>query len=186
MSSPQLLNHEVHCDYLHAFGSRDWFALHTRTRWEQKILAHITGKGHEAYVPTFRQRRRWSDRFQTIEIPMFPGYVFVREVSSAVDRLAILQTNSVYGFVTFAGVTARVPDQQINDLRRIEEQTSACTPWSFLKAGQRVRIRGGCLDGLEGIFLAESSGSKLVISIMPMQRSIAVSIDDYDFEVVGK
>ena len=135
-------------------------------------------------MPVTRQRRRWSDRFQTIEVPMFPGYVFVRAVSNPSDRLAILQTSSVYGFVTFGGVIARIPDQQINDLRRIEEQNSSCSPWPFLKTGQKVRILGGCLDGLEGIFLAPGTGKKLVISIIPMQRSIAVSIDDYDFEVL--
>ncbi len=115
---------------------------------------------------------------------MFPGYVFVKAVQTSTDRLAILQTSSVYGFVTFAGVISRISEQQIEDLRRLEEQNGACSPWPFLKAGQRVRIRGGCLDGLEGIFVAEGTGKKLVISIVPMERSIAVSIDDYDFEVI--
>ena len=163
----------------------DWFALQTRARWERKVCTQVEGKGHVAYVPVLRQRRRWSDRFQIIEVPLFPGYVFVREVSNHNDRLAILQTNSVHGFVNFSGMIARIPERQIADLRRIEEQSTGCTPWPFLKAGQRVRIRGGCLDGLEGIFVAEGTGNRLVISIIPMQRSIAVSLEDYDFEVIG-
>jgi len=161
----------------------DWFALHTRSRRERMICTQVEGKGLEAFVPVMKQRRRWSDRFQTIELPLLPGYVFVRAVTSPTDRLAILQTSSVYGFVTFNGIIARIPDHQIQDLRKIEEQNSPCSAWPFLKVGQRVRIRGGCLDGLEGIFVAHGTGNKLVISIIPMQRSIAVSIDDYDFEV---
>ena len=163
----------------------DWYALHTRARHERKICSQVEGKGQEAYVPVLRHRRRWSDRFQIIEVPMFPGYVFVRAVDHPRDRLAILQTSSVHGFVNFGGAIASIPDQQIADLRRLEEQSAACSPYPFLKAGQRVRIRGGCLEGLEGIFIGEGARKKLVISIVPMQRSIAVAIDDYDFEVIG-
>jgi len=183
MPSEQLITTEAFVPAQSRLTVEDWYALQTRARRERKICTQVEGKGHEAFVPVLKQRRRWSDRFQTIELPLFPGYVFVRAVTSPTDRLAILQTSSVYGFVTFNGIIAKIPDHQIQDLRKLEEQNSACSPWPFLKAGQRVRIRGGCLEGLEGIFVAHGSGNKLVISIIPMQRSIAVSIDDYDFEV---
>lgn len=165
-------------------GAEDWYALQARVRFERKICHQVQCKSYEAYVPVIRERRRWSDRRQVIESPLFPGYVFVRVVPNPLDRLAILQTRGAYNFVVFDGVLARIPDQQITDLRRVEEQNSSCSPCPFLKVGQRIRIRGGCLDGLEGIFVAEGSGKKLIISIVPMQRSIAVSVDDYDFEIV--
>jgi transcription antitermination factor NusG len=161
-----------------------WHVLQTKANRERKICAQLLGKGHEAYVPVTRQSRRWSDRMQTIESPMFPGYVFVRSGFSPGGKLAILRTSSVYGFVTFNQEIATIPHQQIHDLRQIEEQNSRWVPYQFLKAGQQVRIRGGCLDGLEGIFVVESSGKKLVISIVPMHRSIAVSVDDYDLEMI--
>ena len=162
----------------------DWYALQTRARRERRICAQVESKGHEAFVPVTRQRRRWSDRFQTIELPLFPGYVFVRAVPNHADRLAILQTSGAYGFVIFDGIIARIPNQQIRELQRIEEQNSSWSPYPFLKAGQRVRIRGGCLEGLEGIFVAEGTGKKLVISIVPMQRSVAIDLEAYDVEVV--
>ena len=166
-----------------SLGSGDWFALQTRSRFERKICVQVENKNHEAFVPVTRSRHRWSDRYQTIETPLFPGYVFVRAVANSSDRLAIVQTNGVYGFVTFNGNVARIPEQQINDLRRIEQQNSAWSPYPFLKAGQLVRIHGGCLDGLQGIFVADR-GNKLVISIAPMQRSIALDVDSYDLEPV--
>ena len=120
---------------------------------------------------------------QTVETPVFAGYVFVRSILEAAERLMILQTNGVYGFVTFNGEIARIPDEQINDLRRIESQNNAWTPYPFLASGHRIRICGGCLDGLEGLYISEH-GRKLVISIEPMQRSIAIDIDDYDIEPI--
>jgi transcription antitermination factor NusG len=163
--------------------NRDWYALQTRARFERRICQQVQAKQQEAYVPVTGQRRRWSDRYQTVEIPLFPGYVFVRAISDPVDRLVVLQTSGAYGFVTVNGVVACIPDQQIKDLQRIESQSTLCSPYPFLKSGQRVRICGGCLDGLEGIFVAER-GRKLVISIEPMERSIAIDIAAYDLEVV--
>jgi transcription antitermination factor NusG len=166
-----------------SLDGHEWYALHTRARLERRICGQVQSKSQEAFVPVTRERRRWSDRFRTIDLPLFPGYVFVRAALSLNDRLAILQTRGVYGFVTFNGVIARIPHQQIDYLQQITEQNSAWSPYHFIKTGQRIRIRGGCLDGLEGIFVSEGTGKKLVISIEPMQRSIAVSVDTYDFEM---
>lgn len=162
---------------------KNWYAVQTRARFERKICEQVIGKEHEAYVPVTRERRKWSDRYQTIESPLFPGYVFVREVLTSDGRLAILQTRGVYGFVTFNGVIGRIPEQQITDLKRIESQNTSWSPCRFLKAGQRVRVCGGCLDGIEGFFVAEH-GKKLVISIEPLQRSIALDVDAYNLEPV--
>lgn len=160
-----------------------WYALQTRTRFERKICQQVQAKHHQAYVPVAKARHRWSDRHQTVETPIFPGYVFVRASENADARLAILQTNGVYAFVAFNGVIARISDEQINDLRRLEDHSDSCSPYPFLKSGRRIRILGGCLNGLEGIFITEH-GRKLVISIEPLQRSIALDIDGYDIELV--
>jgi transcription antitermination factor NusG len=163
--------------------SDDWYALQTRTRFERRICQQVQAKHHEAYVPVSKTRHRWSDRYQTVETPIFPGYVFVRSTECTDSRLAILQTNGVYAFVAFNGIIARITDQQISDLRRLETYSGPCSPYPFLKSGRRIRIVGGCLDGLEGIFVAER-GRKLVISIAPMQRSIALDVEGYDIEPV--
>ena len=74
----------------------DWYALQTRIRFERKICQQIQSKDQEAYVPLTRERHRWSDRCQTVELPLFPGYVFVRAISDPADRLAVLQTSGAY------------------------------------------------------------------------------------------
>lgn len=173
-------NYEAAVPFL---DKRDWYALQTRVRFERRICQQVQNKNQEAYVPVTRARRRWSDRYQTVALPLFPGYVFVRAMSDPSDHLAVLQTSGAYAFVTFNGVVACIPDQQIKDLQRIESQNTLCSPQGFLKSGQRVRICGGCLDGLEGIFVADR-GKKLVISIEPMQRSVAIDLDAYEVEVV--
>jgi transcription antitermination factor NusG len=174
---------EAHVSAILAAQTNDWYALQTRARFERRICHQIQNKHYEAYVPLTKARHRWSDRYQMVETPIFPGYVFVRATENTPERLAILQTSGVYCFVSFNGVIGRITDQQVSDLRRLESYDVPWSQYPFLKSGRRVRIVGGCLDGLEGIFIAER-GHKLVISIEPMQRSIALDVEGYHLEPV--
>jgi len=164
--------------------SSDWWVLQTRVRCEQRVSNQLLSKHHEAYVPVARERRRWTDRYRTVELPMFPGYVFVRAVLQAADRLAILQSSGVFGFVTYKGGIAHISDRQIGYLRTIAEQSSPWSPYRFIAEGPRARIRSGRLEGLEGILAIDKGGEKLVVSLEPMQRSIAVKIEACDFEML--
>jgi transcription antitermination factor NusG len=114
---------------------------------------------------------------------LFSGYVFVRLPWLASTRASVLQTEGVMGFVSAHGDASPIPSRQIDDLRRLLEQKTTCALRPFLKVGQCVRIRGGCLDGLEGI-LAQSSQKTLVISIACIQRSLEVTIEGYELELV--
>src|SRR5262249_1814102 len=115
--------------------------------------------------------------------PLFSGYVFVRPQGSAASRMSVLRTEGVIGFVNVGGEASPVPARQIDDLRRLLAERGPCTFRAFLWVGQGVRNRGGCLDGLEGI-LAENSRKTLVISIECIQRSLAVTIEGYELELV--
>jgi transcription antitermination factor NusG len=129
------------------------------------------------------ETHRWSDRQKTVSLPLFSGYVFVRLDSAAPERILVLRTGGVLGFVKAQGDASLIPSQQVDDLRRMLALKLPCALRAFLKAGQRVRIRGGCLDGLEGI-LAQSSEKALVISIACIQRSVEVRIEGYELELV--
>lgn len=77
-----------------------------------------------------------------------------------------------------------IPDHQIESVRTLLSQAAPWRSHPFVKAGQRVRIRGGALDGVEGIFVSENSDHSLVVSVDVIQRSLAVRIDGYDVEPV--
>jgi len=96
----------------------------------------------------------------------------------------VLRIDSVLGFVGTSKLGTPIPDEQIDAVRILvsEQLPYSCHP--FLKTGQRVRIRSGALDGLEGILLSRKGDRKLIISVDAMQRSLAVQIDGYDVEPV--
>jgi transcriptional antiterminator RfaH len=159
-----------------------WYAIQVRCQFEKKASLQLQEKGIEAFVPTLKQRRRWSDRWQVVEFPTFPGYAFVHLHPSATRRLQVLQTRGVMSFVAFGGELVPIPDKQIDDVRLLLSRDVPYTAHSYIKIGQRVRIRGGCLDGIEGILTSNRGDKTLVISVEPIQRSIAVSIADFDIE----
>ncbi len=57
-------------------------------------------------------------------------------------------------------------------------------PYHFLKAGQRVRVRGGSLDGLEGILVRSNGHGRLVISVETLERSLSISVEGLEVEPI--
>jgi transcription antitermination factor NusG len=164
-------------------ASPQWFAVQTRYRFEKKVAAQLNHKSCEVYLPLLTERHTWSDRQELVTIPLFPGYAFVHINQSHGARQAVLQTAGLIGFVSFGGIVAAVPPKQIEDLQLLLQQKGLFSMYPFVHKGQRVRIKGGCLRGLEGVLVQHEKG-KLVISIESIQRSLAIEIEGYELELV--
>jgi transcription antitermination factor NusG len=152
-----------------------WFALHVRSRHEKVVEAGLVGKGVPVLSTLCRTRRRRADRTVEIETPLFPGYVFCH--FDAQQRLPILTTIGVAKIVGIGNVPSPVDDNEINSIQRLMASGRILQPWPFTRIGQRVRIQAGALRGLEGILVQVKNEHRLVASVEPLQRSIAIEID---------
>src|SRR5437868_227229 len=161
-----------------------WFAVHTRARHEKKVDTLLRGKNIDTFLPVVTKVQRWSDRNKRVEFPLFPSYSFVQLEPSPQNLVNVLRTPGVLRIVSSGCEPLPVPHKQIEDVRRLLSQNVLCWEHPFLQTGQRVRVRGGCLDGIEGILTEVKSNRRLVISADPIQRSIAISVDEYDIEPV--
>jgi len=161
-----------------------WYAIQTRARHEKKVVKQLQEKGATTFLPLVTQTHRWSDRYKVIELPLFPCYAFARLAPSVEMRLPALQTPGLLSIVGAHGAGAPIPDKEIEDIQSLMAQNVSSSPYPFIKVGHRVRIRGGCLDGVEGILVAEKSERRLVVSIDLIQRSVSVLIDGYEVEPV--
>jgi len=160
-----------------------WFAVRTRYRFEKRVVALLKHKSCEAYLPLRTEHHTWSDRQREVTIPLFPGYAFVQIDQSPASWQNVLQTAGLIGFVSFGGAVSIVPPKQIEDLQLLLRKKGLFSLHAFVRDGQRVRIRGGCLKGLEGVLLQHENG-KLLISIESVQRSLAIEIHGYELELV--
>jgi transcription termination/antitermination protein NusG len=161
-----------------------WYAFRTRARHEKKSTQHLEEAGIETFLPVAPQIRQWSDRRKIVEVPLFPGYGFARLNYLSGDRVRVL---SVHGIVSFVGPNGRgtpIPDQQIQDLRTVMLHKTPCQPHPYIPVGRRVRIRGGALDGVQGVLTEQRDDRSLVISLDPIQRSVSIRIEGYALEVV--
>jgi transcription antitermination factor NusG len=157
-----------------------WYALHTRSRHERVVAQRLRECGLETYLPIVQEVHRWSDRKKKVEVPLFSCYVFLRCELNPQNRNHVYQIDSVLGFVGGGAAGMTIPEDEIENVRLLLSQTAPWRSHPFLKIGQKVRVRGGALDGVEGIFLSENGDQSLIISVNAIQRSLAVRIDGYD------
>ncbi|MDR3763322.1 MAG: UpxY family transcription antiterminator [Acidobacteriota bacterium] len=165
-------------------GGLLWYAVQTKARHEKRIEAELNQKGIAAYVPAAREVHRWSDRSQPVDVPLFSCYAFVRTLLTPERRLEILRTNGVFRFVEAHGSPAAIPDAEIESVRRVALQGLPLSTCGSICIGEKVRIRGGSLDGVEGVLSAVRGENRLVISVELIQQAVSVTIDGYLVERV--
>lgn len=159
-----------------------WYAVRTRSRHEKLVAKQLENQGIESFLPVVTQLRTWSDRRKQVEAPLFSGYAFLRMIHASEDRVRVLRTQGVVSLVGVHGAGIPIPDHQIDDIKTLVASRIPYEERSFLRVGQRVRVRGGALDGIQGILVAENGDRSLVISVEPIQRSLCVRVAGYEVE----
>src|SRR6266568_1341349 len=147
-----------------------WYAAYTRANHEKRVSEQFGAGRVEHFLPLYSSVRRWKDRRVTLEMPLFPGYVFVRIALR--DRLRVLQIPGVAHLVGFNGTPAALPASLVEGVK--------VQPYPYLTVGQRVSLRSGPLVGLTGILVRRKSGARFVVSVDLIQRSVSLEIDEAD------
>jgi len=167
------------------YGSHaGWFAVYTSSRHEKRVAQHFCQRGIEHFLPLYQSQRKWRDGSRvTLDLPLFPGYVFVR-----IDRSQRGGVLSVPGALAVVGGAGRqpmaLPDSVIEALRCGLIQKTV-EPHPLLTVGQRVRIRSGAFSGMEGIVQRKRNGFRVVLTVEQIMQSIAVEVDEGDVEALG-
>jgi transcription antitermination factor NusG len=168
------------------FGPEEshWYAIHTMARHEKRIAQQLQEKRVFTFLPLVQQIHRWSDRWSKVEVPLFSCYAFVRITQTAEERMNVLRTPGVHGFVGNERQGTPIPDQQIENIQKAIRERIPCAVHPFISAGQRVRIRSGSLDGVEGILMCQGGGQSVVVSVELLRRSVSIRVEGYDIELV--
>jgi transcription antitermination factor NusG len=158
----------------------NWFAVYTSSRHEKKVAAYFAAREIQFFLPLYGARHRWANRCaMNIELPLFPGYVFVRIASQ--ERVRVLEVPGVLSMVGFGRIPAPLPEFEIEALRsglglgKIE-------PHPFLVIGERVRVKRGPMAGMEGILVRRKSSFRVVLALDVIMKCVAVEVDAEDVE----
>jgi transcription antitermination factor NusG len=159
-----------------------WYAAYTNPRHEKQVAVQMDRKSIECFLPVYRSVRRWKDRRKELELPLFPGYIFVHIALR--DRLQVLQSPGVVQFVSFHGKPAPLESVEIETLRNGLSRNALAQPHPYLKVGRCVRIHSGPMAGMEGVLVRRKDKFRVVLSIHLIQRSVAVEVDEAEIEPI--
>jgi transcription antitermination factor NusG len=154
-----------------------WYAVYTWARHEKVVARHFEERGVVYFLPLYQAIHRWNERSARVSLPLFPGYVFVQ--IGATDRHTPLQVPGVVHFVSTGGAPCPIPDEEVEALRIILLSGKNVGPHPYLSPGNSVQITSGPLAGLCGTIERTKSGSRFIVSVEMIKRSVAIELDGF-------
>lgn len=156
---------------------RDWLVVWTESRAEKKVAARIEAQGVESWLPTIKERHRWSDRWREVLLPLFPGYVFARGGETFLHRL--LRTPGVLTIVKTGNRPAMLSDSFVASLRyAIERSGIPASPVQTheYQLDDEIIVRDGPLAGLRGVVRQIRGTQHLVVWLAEVGRGVAFTL----------
>ena len=163
--------------------STNWYAVRTSAWHEKSVRDHIQSRDLECFLPLYHTDRRWKNGCKKrIELPLFPGYLFV--AFDLAYRTRILEVPGVLSLVGVGPCLWPLPEVEIEALRAGLHLRNP-EPHTYLTAGQRVRIKAGPLAGLTGILVRKKDRLRVVLSVEMLMVGVAVEVHVDDIETLG-
>lgn len=152
-----------------------WFVIRVKSNFEKKVATGLRNKGLEEFLPLYQSRRRLSDRYKTVDLPLFPGYLFCR--LDLDHRLPLLTTVGFLYIVSVGNKPVPVDEGEIAAVQFVVRSGVPAMPWPSSAVGQRVRLEGGPLCGLEGAVTQIGMHDRICVSVTLLQRGVSVEVD---------
>jgi transcription antitermination factor NusG len=152
-----------------------WYALQVRSRYEKAVFTQLEAKQHVVFLPLYAAKHKWADRWKTVLLPLFSGYVFCRFDSE--KRASVLATSGVIDVVRTGSQPAPIETTEIEAIRKVVDSPVFKEPYAGLVNGQRVMMTDGPLTGLTGTLMESKKNLRLVISMELLNRSIMIEIE---------
>ncbi len=156
------------------FEESKWYVLFVRSNQEKRVAHSLSERGIEHFLPCYPSVRQWKDRRVKLEMPLFPGYVFVR--LPFLERIKAITVPYVVALVGTRNSPSVISEDEIAWIRQGLEHGKA-TPHEYLEAGERVEITDGAMSGMKGILLRRHNGTRVVISLDSIARAFVVEVD---------
>jgi len=160
-----------------------WFAVHTRSRHEKQVDSFLKEKSIDSFLPLVKILSRRRDRREFVDIPLFPGYLFVNiSLDNVYDVICTRGVVRIIGTEPFTPTP--ISEKQVNDIKILVNGNVKLDPYKYLKNGVRVRVKVGPLMGVEGILLKRKTNYRVVVSIDLLQKAASAEISIADIEPI--
>jgi transcription antitermination factor NusG len=161
-----------------------WYAGYTASRHEKRVAENFAQRGVEHFLPLYETIHRWNNGRHRVQLPLFPGYIFVRIALQ--DRLRVIEVPGFVRLVGFNSLPCPLPEVDINRMKEALNKGVVAEPYPYLTVGTRVEIRNGPMQGMTGILLRRQNKCRVVISVDLIMRSTAVEVEAADVVPIRK
>ncbi|MER3445407.1 MAG: hypothetical protein C4291_00595 [Candidatus Dadabacteria bacterium] len=159
---------------------KEWYAVYTKSRHEKVAEINLKNRGITTFLPLREVISRWKDRNKTLNIPLFPSYVFVNV--DLMDINKVMYTKGVLKVVGCNGTPVPVPAEQVESIRTLIQTKLKYDPYPYLGEGREVLIKRGPLQGVIGRIVEKRSKHRFVLSIDLVKKSVSVEVNVIDME----
>ena len=161
-----------------------WYAIYTKANNEKKVFDRLKEDNIECYLPLKKTLRQWSDRKKWVDVPLFRCYVFVKV--SYIEYFRALRIPGVVYYVSFGGEPQSIPDNQIDYIKAIVQQTEKEIEVNYknIRKGSECEVLVGPLKGIKGEVVRISGQSRLLIRLASMGVSLHVNISKDEIKLI--
>jgi transcription antitermination factor NusG len=152
-----------------------WLVLRTRSHHENSVELSLQQRQINAYLPKCRVVRHRKDCKTSLEIPLFPGYVFVQPRVDQFEHIRYIRGSC--GFVVQGDRPAAMPEKELEAVRILVGSDAELAVSRKLILGQRVEVVTGPFMGLRGELIRIKSEHRLVINAYLLSSSVSVEVD---------
>lgn len=156
--------------------SPSWYLIYTRSRQEKKVAEQLSRCNIANYLPLKKERHKWKDRFKTLEIPLFPSYVFVF-LEDSLQYTISRQIDGLCHYVKFNNKIAPISQQEIDNIRLLTvagSELEVC--YERIKPGEKYTIQEGPLNGLSCEIVRFKGHHKFLVRVEILQRAILMDV----------
>jgi len=160
-----------------------WFALYVQVNHEKEVARKLQQKSIHSFLPLMKTWSRRKDRRKRIEVPVFPGYVFLHTVLDNYTNQSVLRLPGAVSILSNSEGPLPIPEVQMRNLETLLKSPSPLNPHAYLRDGQWVEVVRGPLEGCRGILIRQNSRKgRLVVSVDLIEKSVSVVLDVEDVE----
>ncbi|MHC1727343.1 MAG: transcription termination/antitermination protein NusG [Syntrophobacteraceae bacterium] len=161
----------------------EWYALYVQVNHEKEVAKRLEQRAIASFLPLMESWSKRLDRRKKIQVPLFPGYVFVHVLLDNYANLNIVKTPGALNLLRNSEGPLSIPAYQIENLQTMLRCSQALSTHPYLQEGQWVQVVRGPLAGCIGILnRLDAKRGRLVVSIDIIKKSVSVELDMEDVE----